>query len=166
LDKILASLLLDLTDLSDKDAEQLVFENYSDLYLDSGTIPRRIGVRKTHDDEECIFTESRFVHAFFFKERYAKDKFSKARGARVKWIGQIIAGAVQGTECWRIPPKGDFRRLAERQSNRLYLLRDESYVVWLEPGKGSRWWFSSAYVAGYGDIRRYCESGTQIWLKK
>lgn len=161
-----ASLLLDLTDLSDGEAEQLVFDRYVDLYLDSGTPPRRIGIRKTHDGLDCLFTESRFGHAFYFRGRVKKDIFSKVRGARVAWIGPIIAGLIHKTECWLIPPKDRFRAGQTSLWNRLYFLRQKSYVVWLEPGKGNKWWFSSAYVAGRGDIRRYCNAGSLIWAQK
>lgn len=162
----LASLLLDLHDLSDEEAEDLVFDKYVDLYLDRGTPPRRTGIRETHNSSHCMFTESRFNHAFFCKERYAKDKFSRLRGARVAWIGPLIAGVFAKMECWLVPPKDAFRQDQMRRFNRLYLLREESFVVWLEPGKGKNWWFSSAYVAGRGDIRRYCNAGTLIWAQR
>jgi len=165
-DPALSSLLLDLTNIPDEEAEQIVFDKYAVLYLDSGAPPRRIGIRKTHDGSDCIFTESRFDHAFYFKGRFTKNIFSKVRGERVAWIGPVIAGLMEKTECWVVPPKDGFREGKMRLWNRLYLLREESYVIWLEPGRGNKWWFSSAYVAGYGDIRRYCSAGTLIWTKK
>jgi len=163
---ILASLLLDLSDLSDAEAEQLVFDKYVDLYLNRGIAPRRTGIRKTHDGSDCMFTESRFYHAFFCKEWYTKDKFSRLRGARVAWIDPLIAGNLKKTECWLVPPKDNSRRGQMRRFNRLYLLREESFVVWIEPGIANKWWFSSAYVAGRGDIRRYCNMGTLTWAQK
>jgi len=165
-DTALASLLLELTDLSDEEAEQLVFDKYAELYLDSGTLPRRIGIRKTHDGLDCLFTESRFDHAFYFGGWLKKSIFSKVRGVRVAWIGPVIAGLIEKTECWLIPPKDRFRGGQTMLWNRLYLLRQESYVVWLEPGKSNKWWFSSAYVAGRGDLRRYCNAGSLIWVQK
>lgn len=166
MDLALASLLLDLSNLSDEQAEQLVLDKYVDLYLDSGTPPRRIGIRKTHDGSDCLFTESRFTHAFYFRGRLKKNIFSKVRGARVAWIAPIIAGLIDKTECWLVPPKNRSREAQARLWNRLYLLRQMSYVIWLEPGKGNKWWFSSAYVAGRGDVRRYCNAGSLIWAQK
>ena len=175
MDPLLASLLLDLTDLSDGDAKQLVFDKYVQLYLDSGSTPRRKGTRLTHDGSTCLFTESRFKHAFFCKGRLSKDKFDKFRGVCVAWIGQIIAGKIPKTQCWLVLPKYDLRRPPTLPWNRLYVLRKECFVVWLEPtmtnagdharSSQSRWWFSSACPAGYGDIRRYCRHGVLIWQK-
>jgi len=79
----------------------------------------------------------------------------------VGWIGPAIAGEIQGSECWVIPPKGS--RGYTRPPNRFYLLPTEAYVVWLEPGRDDSWWFSSAYVAGGADIRRYCQDGRKLW---
>lgn len=166
MDPTLASLLVDLSGFSDTDAENCVFNKYVHLYLDHGIPPRRVGIRKTHDGLDCMFTESRFAHAFYFEGRFRKNIFSKVRGARIAWIGPVIAGLIEKTECWLIPPKDRFQEGQTRPWNRLYLLRQGSYVVWLEPGKSNKWWFSSAYVAGYGDIRRYCSAGTLIWIKK
>jgi len=165
-DPALSSLLLDLTNIPDEEAEQLVFDKYVDLYLDAGTHPRRIGIRKTHDGLDCLFTESRFTHAFYFRGRLKKNIFSKVRGARVAWPAPVIAGLIDKTECWLVPPKDRFREAQTRLWNRLYLLRQMSYVVWLEPGKANKWWFSSAYVAGRGVLRRYCNAGSLIWAKK
>lgn len=170
MDERLASLLVDLSELSDEQAEELVFKRYGELYLDRGPEPRRMGVRKAHDGTDVVFTESRYVHAFGKpRERttrqYAKDELDRLRGERVAWIGPIIAGEVKCTECWVIPPKNGGRDVRDRPPNRLYLVREERYVVWLEPSsKSEDWWFSSAYVVGQGDIRRYCRAGRQIWV--
>jgi len=166
LNPILHSMFLDLRGLSEIEAEQVVFDKYVELYLDHGVPPRTMGVRKTHDGSDCLFTESRFGHAFFSKERYTKEKFDRLRGARVAWIGPVISGKIEGTECWLVPPKGITRQDLARHCNRLYLVRDESFVVWLEPGKINKWWFSTTYVAGRGDIRRYCNAGTLVWAQK
>ena len=163
---ILQSQLLDLCGFSETEAEKVVFDRYVELYLDRGALPRRMGVRKTHDGSDCLFTESRFGHAFFSKERYIKDKFDRLRGARVAWIGPVITGKIEGTECWLVPPKDATSRELTRRCNRLYLVRDESFVVWLEPGQVNTWWFSTTYVAGRRDIRRYCNAGTLIWAQK
>ena len=171
MDARLASFLVDLSGLSDKDAEQLVFQKYVELYLDRGRPPRRIGIRKTHDGTNVKFGESRYDHAFYtFAEstsrKYAKDKFDRLRGERVAWIGPVVAGEIEGTECWIGPPKNGRRDVRSRAPNRFYIVPSERYNVWLEPTRDGGWWFSSAYVAGFGDIRRYCRIGRQIWAQK
>jgi len=162
----LTSLLVDLSGFSDIDAKKCIFEKYVQLYLDRGIPPRRIGISKTHDGLDCMFTESRFSHAFYFSGRLKKNIFSRIRGARVAWISPVIAGLIDETECWLVPPKVRAQEGQTRLRNRLYLVRQESYVVWLEPGEGNKWWFSSAYIAGRGDLRRYCNAGTLIWVQK
>lgn len=154
----LASLLLDLNGLSDTEAEDLAYQEYIKVYMDRETRKGMIGVRKVHDGEDVIFTEWRFEHAFFesaykTSRKYNKGKFSRKRAARIRWIGQIIAGNIDGCECYQI---SDFNR---RDSSgrimvkRLYVLWEESYLVWLEPHQESGWWFSSAYIETKG--RRY-----------
>jgi len=165
----LASLLVDLSGLSDEQADELVFEKYVELYLDRRAEPRRIGVRPAHDGTDVVFTESRYDHAFGATHEtttrpYAKDELDRSRGERVAWIGPVIAGEVEAAECWVIPPKNGRRDVRNRPPNRFYLVREERYVVWLEPSsKNPGLWFSSAYVAGYGDVRRYCRAGRRIW---
>ncbi len=169
----LASLLIDLSEMSDEEADQFVFEKYVELYLDQRQEPRRIGVRQAHDGQEILFTESRYDHAFGTSRektsrRYAKDKFDQLRGERVAWIAPVVAGRIDGTECWVIPPKDERRDKEGRILNqRLYLVRPERYVVWLEPSsRGDGWWFSTAYVAGFGDVRRWCQTGRKAWAHK
>lgn len=168
-DDYLASLLVDLSGLSSDQADRLVRDKYTELYLDRGTEPRRLGIHPSHDGMDILFTESRYDHAFrTSRERrsrpYAKDALDRLRGERVAWIGPVVAGEAADTECWMIPPKEYRRDLGHRQDNRLYVVRQECYVIWLEPsGKHASWWFSSAYVAGYGDVRRYCRQGRRMW---
>jgi len=122
----LSSMLLDIVDLSTKEAERLVFTAYINLYLDQDYAPRRKGIRETHDKQKALFAESRFRHAFYSKGKHTKDSFSYKRGERVAWIGKVISGEIDGCECWLIPPKGERQ---SRTPNRLYVLREESYVV-------------------------------------
>ena len=170
MDENLAGLLIDLTDLSDKEAEWLVFEKYVELYLVRGMEPRRMGIRQTHDGTVAKFAESRFRHAFRTSSkavrRFGKDILVRSRGERVPWIGPVIAGKIAHTECWMVPQKDERQYRRRPLRNRLYLLRDECYVVWLEPTRDGGWWFSSAYVAGLGDIRRYCKAGYKLWEQK
>ncbi len=173
MDNRLASLLIDLSAMSDEEADQFVFEKYIELYLDRGQESRRIGVRPAHDDTDVVFTESRYDHAFGTSREktsrpYAKDKFDRLRGERVAWIGPVIAGEIEDSECWVIPPKDERRDKKGRILNqRLYLVRPERYVVWLEPSsRRDGWWFSTAYLAGFGDVRRFCQTGRQAWAHK
>jgi hypothetical protein len=165
----LAALILDLSGLSDQEAEDVVFQRYIDLYLDRQTHTGWVGIRKTHDGEDVVFFEDRFEHAFCTtKDRtsrqYAKDRFQRSRGERVAWIGPIVAGEIEGSECWLIPPKGAGYNPHSRPPNRFYIVRQEGYIVWLEPRKNGGWKFSTAYVAGH-DIERYCREGRLLWKK-
>ena len=166
----LASLLIDLSETSDEEANRLVFEKYVELYLDATTASCRVGVRETHDGEPVVFFEDRFDHAFFTSGQktsrpYAKDRFDRRRGERVAWIGLVIAGAVEGTECYLLPPKGGARLPGQRE-NRVYIVYAEAYVVWLTSRVDGRWRFSTAYVAGYSDMRRYRREGRRLWAHK
>lgn len=171
MDERLASLLIDLSELSDEEAEQTAFNKYAELYLDTETASCRIGVREAHDGEQVVFFEDRFDHAFFTSSQktsrsYAKDRLDRRRGERVAWIGPVLAGEIEGTECWVLPPRNGRRVLQGRRPNRLYIVLAEAYVVWLEPRLDERWRFSTAYVASYSDIRRYQRDGRRAWAHK
>lgn len=167
MDDFLASLLIDLSDVTDDEAWRCTFDTYGKLYLDRGTTPRRTGATRTHDGEKVVFFEDRFVHAFSETVGwYQKGKFDPQRGSRVAWIGPVIQGRVSDTECWLVPPKNGGRRGPNRRPNRAYIVRSELYVVWLEPLGSGDWKFSSAYVAGPGDIRRYGRDGRLFWAQK
>ena len=163
----LASLLIDLSETSDEEANRLVFEKYVELYLDATTASCRVGVRETHDGEPVVFFEDRFDHAFAKTVAWCrKGPFDRLRGERVAWIGPVIAGEIEGTECWLLPPKNGRRDLQGRRPNRAYIVHAEAYVVWLTPRVDGRWRFSTAYVAGYSDIRRYRREGRRLWAHK
>jgi hypothetical protein len=163
----LAELLIDLSEFSDEDAEQVTFDRYAELYLDRGTSPKRTGLQRAHDGERVIFFEDRFPHAFSETVSwYAKGPFDRSRGERVAWIGPVVSGEVPGTECWLVPPKNGGHRTDNRPRNRLYIVNDEGYVVWLEPLRAGGFKFSSAYVAGPGDLRRYRKTGRKLWAQK
>jgi len=168
-DPYLASLLLDLHCLSEKDAEAATLNTYAELYLDCGKTPRRRGTRTTHDNGNVKFVESRFQHAFYSatqsSRKFRKDKFDRQRAERVGWLGPVIAGQIDGTVCYSSRPRRRSRR-GVWLPGRFYLVPDERYVVWLESSDEGNWWFSSAYVAYYGDIRRYCREARLIWTKK
>jgi hypothetical protein len=162
---ILASLLLDLEDLSDEEALELTYEEYVRLYMDHKTPAGLIGERRTHDDEPVIFYEDRFQHAFFtasdrVARPYGKDRFDTARASRVRWIGEIIRGNIPGTTCWYLcdPPASMVKRL--------YIVWDEYYLIWLNSRKQGGWKFSSAYVADHSYIREKTKRGKCFWRKK
>lgn len=163
----LAPLLIDLSGLDDNEAELATLDKYAALYLDKGRAPKRLGVRTTHDGEEVLFYEDRFPHAFSATVSWCtKGAFDRTRGERVAWIGPVIAGEIDGTECWTVPPKNGGRRGPRRRPDRLYVVSSTGYVVWLSPRDEGGWKFSSAYVAGHGDIRRYHSYGRRIWARK
>lgn len=168
----LSSLLLDLGGLSDEQAEQKTYQEYIRFYTNRRTHRGMIGVHKTHDEEDVIFFEDRFEHAFFSSaqgtyRQYAKDKFQRSRAIRVRWIGPVIQGCVEGTECWKIFSNQRYHSDAGKPS-RLYIVWHERYLVWLEPRKKGDWWFSSAYVAERGRryISRITQNGVCLWRKE
>jgi hypothetical protein len=171
-DPALASLLLDLTGLSDEEAEELTHQESIRFYLDRKTQRGMIGEHPTHDGQPVIFYEDRFDHAFYTSaykasRQYHKGKFVRNRAARVRWIGEIIQGNIRGTECWKISRPARYHSVTSLAA-RLYVLWDENYLVWLEPLPMQRWWFSTAYVAdrGRGYIHRILANGTCFWRKK
>jgi hypothetical protein len=170
-DPILASLFLDLSNIPDEEAEEKTFQEYIKLYTDHETHTGMVGERCTHDSEPVMFYEDRFDHAFFISAHrtsrpYNKDEFQKDRATRVRWIGEIIKGNIDGTECWRVPDPDRRDSSGGIIVKRLYILRDENYVIWLEPLKTGRWKFSSAYPANKGYIRQITKRGTLFWCKK
>lgn len=155
--------MLDFSQVEDEDLAAKGREAYRNLYLNKG----KVGVHLSHDQEDVVFHEDRFDHAFYAKRdkwSLAKDRSmpDESRLERMPWIGPLIAGAIEGSEAWEVPsPTG--RR---RPPNRLYILWDEKYVVWLEPRCEGGWKFSSAYVKTRGQIRDHCRGGTKIWEKR
>lgn len=167
MDERLASLLVDLSDMSDEEAEQAVLTMYGELYLTRGKSPKRTGAIHAHDEERVVFFEDRFDHAFAATVAWLKKgPFDRRRGERVAWIGTVVRGEIAGTECWLMPPEDRRPPPNDRLRRRLYIVREESYVVWLEPLRSGGWKFSSAYVAGHGDIRRYQRLGRRFWAQK
>jgi len=110
-----------------------------------------------------VFYEDRFEHAFYksidkANRQFNKGEFDWLRAARIRWIAFAIQGKASGVECWLVPH--------HHTINRMYLLREEKYVVWLIPRKTNGWKFSTAYIAGPQDIRRYCRQGRILWTQK
>lgn len=167
----LASLILDLSNLSDEEAEQLTRRKYIQLYMDKKTYSGLVGERQTHDNQPVMFYEDRFDHAFFSSahktfRQYNKDEFQKDRASRVSWIGPVIQGNIEGTECWWIPDSNRRDSSGNIIIKRLYVVWDENYLVWLEPLKTGKWKFSSAYCANKNYIRKITGKGVCFWRKK
>lgn len=161
----LAALLLDLTGLSDEEAEDKIYQEYVRLYMDRKTRSGMIGELKTHDGESVTFYEDRFDHAFFTSvdrvlRPHNKGKFDKMRGERVRWIGRVIQGEIRGTSCWYFPPAPG------GVAKRLYVLCDECYLIWLNAAKRGGWKFSSAYTANRSYIRRKIKGSYFVWRKE
>ncbi len=165
MDPNLATLLLDLSDLSDEEAKDLTYREYIKNYMDQETRSGKIGLRKTHDGEYVIFFEDRFYHAFFtsiekISRPYNKGIFDKERAARVRWIGEVISGNINGTSCWYISES------PKSMKKRLYVVWDEYYLIWLNSRKEGGWKFSSAYLASQRYIRGKTRKGNCFWRKK
>jgi len=171
--EVLRSLLENIDGLSDQEAEEHIRGLYIELYTDKKTGSGRRGERLTHDNQPVYFYEDRFGHAFRTSSDrasrlYAKDRFDRKRGERVRWIGQVIRGNISGAECWVCPPEGGgYRGPLLKRPGRLYILWDEQYAVFLNAaGKGDAWKFSTAYLTGRGHLRRYTSEARLIWRKE
>jgi hypothetical protein len=150
--------------LSDKQIEALGRQ----LYQDHCVIPARAGLVTTHDGlAVTMYSKNEdFVHAFYkaaTKDRrgWAKDEIDPRRVARARWIVPVVGGQVAGTQCWRIVNHDAYTKPAPEK--RLYVVRDETYVIWLLPRKDGGWRFKTAYVTGHGDINRYTERQRLLW---
>jgi len=159
----LVSLLVDVAGLSQTELEQLAQGLFRQLYVGIG----RCGDHcTTHDGHPVVFWADRADHAFRISDDWAryphrKNVVDPQRVARIRWIGEIIAGRVQGTGCWEIPKPG-----STTGPKRLYAVFPAQYVVWLEPRKQGGWKFSSAYPASRDYIRRKAKTGRKIWERK
>ncbi len=165
MDPSLSSLLLDLSGLSNEEAEKLTFQEYIRLYTDRKTHTGMMGERQTHDGEPVVFYEDRFRHAFFttynrITRPYAKDRFDRVRASRVRWIGAVVRGNIPGTACWYVCDS------PASLVKRLYVVWDEYYLVWLNARKQGGWKFSSAYVADQRYTRQKTRCGKCFWRKK
>ncbi|MBI3683702.1 MAG: hypothetical protein HY235_25285 [Acidobacteria bacterium] len=152
--------MLDLTGLTDAEIERLGRRRFNELYINL----RDCGVLGAHDASDVVIWRERFDHAFFtttdpISHRDRKDLLAVDRIQRVAWIGPVIQGLVDNTQCWEVPsPTGRVR-----PPNRLYIASPQFYVVWLEPRISGGWRFSSAYPAAAQTISGYVRRGTMIW---
>ena len=156
----LKSLLLDLAGMSTEAILQSARQLYGELYLNR----EKFGIHSTHDGHVLVFHADAFDHAFYttsdricHPER--KDIIRAGSIERIRWIGYLVSGAVPGSACFEVPsPSGRYR-----PPNRLYVVFDTPYVVWLEPRKDTGWKFKSAYPLSIEDIRKYTRRGRTVW---
>jgi hypothetical protein len=159
----LKSLLVDLTGMDAEAIEKLARSLYSELYLNRG----KFGLHSTHDGHTLIFHADAFDHAFFTtSDRIchpeSKDKIRTGSIERIRWIGCMVRGIVPGSACFEVPsPTGRYR-----PPNRLYVVVDTPYVVWLEPRKDTGWKLRSAYPLSIEEIRNYTGRGRTVWKHK
>jgi hypothetical protein len=159
----LQELLIDFSEVPSNELEDKGRAAYREHYLNRG----KFGIFNCHDGAAVVFHEDRFDHAFYDKpDRWSltksRDMPEESRLERMRWIGPLIRGEVPASECWEVPsPTG--RR---RPPNRLYVIWEEQYIVWLEPRENGGWKFSSAYVVTRGSIRDYCRGGGKVWPVK
>lgn len=155
----LKELLFDISDLSDEEAFDEGRRIYDAEYVRSDI--------RLYNDDKVIFHKDRYDHAFRTSPNRARNVYSKKKIAldrikKIRWIKEVLAGNVEGSECWFVCPKDGNRR----ERDRLMVVWDYRYVIWLNPRKDGNWRFSSAYPTSAGDIRRYTRGGTKAWEKK
>ncbi len=159
----LKSWLVDISKLELDEIDVLGRRLYNSIYITS----EYYGEKRTHDGECVFFWKDRFEHAFYTSSNRAKhpdlkDKLAVERIERIKWIEKVIAGEVPGSACYKVQSKGG----SKTNPNRLYVISEEKYVVWLEPRNDGGWKFSTAYTAQTEEFRRYCQTGKRIWKWK
>jgi hypothetical protein len=136
------------------------------LYNEHCVPPARCGRVTTHDADPVWIYPDEFDHAFFtadskHRRGWAKDVIDPLRVARAAWIVPVIGGHVRGTSCYRVVDLGAYKKPPPEK--RLYVVREERYVVWLLPRGSGGWRFKTAYVTGHGDLNRYTHRQRKIW---
>jgi hypothetical protein len=159
----LKGMLLDLSGMGRQEIERLGSDLYRQLYLNKG----KVGVHRTHDGQDLVFHSDAFDHAFYTSSDRRchpdlKDVLRTGSVERIRWIGHVVSGCVQGSACFEVPsPTG-----RERPPNRFYAVFETPYVVWLEPRQNGGWKFKSAYPLSIEEIRRYQRGGRTVWKSK
>jgi hypothetical protein len=128
--------------------------------------PARLGAVLTHDGQPLFIYPDDFDHAFYTaataaRRGFAKDVIDPDRVARVRWIAPVVSGRIDGTACYRVCEWGSFRKPPPEK--RLYVVREERYVIWLLPRGRGGFRFKTAYVTSYRDIDRYVARQRKIW---
>jgi hypothetical protein len=138
------------------------------LYARDCVEPAKQRLVATHDGLRVVIypDEADFTHAFFMagephRRGWAKDVIDARRVARARWIIPVISGRVDGTQCFQVIDYGAYRKPPPEK--RLYVVRDERYVVWLIRRNAGDFRFKTAYVTGHGDIERYIRRQRKIW---
>src|SRR5436309_1821513 len=153
----LNSLLLAVEGLDETGVESLGREEYERLYIQG----EHRGEVALHNGGIAVFYRDRFHHAFRTsadraRRQFAKDKVAVERVARMRWIGEILRGRIPGTECWHVRPLSG----RNHPLDRLYVLWEAAYVVWLWPTRiENAWRLSSAYPAPKQEITGYIRGG-------
>lgn len=156
----LTALMLDLTGLTDPEAEELGRAEYKRLYAGGNGCCSLTA----YDGVEVMFFDDRFDHAFFttsdrYRKAEAKDALARDRVERIAWIGPILRGEVANTQCWESAPA--YGR--EARKNRLCIASGELYTIWLEPLKSGGWKFSTAYVVLGCQASEYKRGKRCVW---
>lgn len=131
------------------------------LYCPNG----RSGEIRMRDGLAVRFYADRFEHAFFTspdraRHPYSKTKLAVDRIERMEWIGAIIRGDVEGTECWEVLPQSG----RQHPRDRVLIHWEAGYVIWLQPNKeGSAYKFSSAYPVPPKELSNYVRGGRKQW---
>jgi len=159
----LAVLLLPFGHMPESERHRLAWQVYEETYLNVQGKP--IGVHDAHDGQRVIFHATTFKTAFYKvgdpkNHPKVKDALDITRIQRMKWIAPIIAGKVPNTHCFEVLMPGF------PHPKRLYLQKDESYMIWLEPRQDpsrGEWRFSSAYLASPKHIMSKTQMGRIIF---
>ncbi len=139
-----------------------VVEKYREMFSVGIRTP---GVWKAHDATKVLFYPDRVDHAFRESRDYRrcsskKEYISLERLERMHWILPLIRGEIEGSSCHLVEAKSGRRE----PPNRLYVIWERRYCVWLEPLRSNQnLKFSSAYTAGMTQLRNYTRGGQGIW---
>jgi hypothetical protein len=159
----LQTLLLNLDGLTDVEVENQGRSLYLSLYARG---PGQSNI-VAFDGSEVLFFDDRFEHAFFtttdkVARKEAKNRIARERVARIHWIGPVIRGEVANTQCWETAP----RHGTDPRRNRVCIVSSDLYVVWLEPLRGGRWKFSTAYRVAAEQASQYARGKRKVWGTK
>src|SRR5690349_9860746 len=129
----LNTLLIPLEELDDQEVEELGRRIYAELYLDNATL----GVRLMHTGEEVLFWADRFDHACFKATgwrtySHEKNAIDRGRVARLRWIGEVVAGKVPNSACWQVEH-------GYKPPNLIYVVNGFNYLVWVESTNKGGW---------------------------
>jgi len=131
--------------------------DYERLYCAGGLF----SAIRMYDGVMVRFYADRFEHAFFTSHDRARHPYSNTKLAvdrieRMAWIGAMIRGEVEGTECWEVLPQSG----RQHPRDRVLIHWEAGYVIWLQPNKeGNAFKFSSAYPVPPKELSNYVRRG-------